>query len=588
MPDYVSHIILLPQGAEWGWYEAIRNYVLYFRVTVTQSADDAGSFHGTSHTITVVDVPEAWPGDIVAWLEENYPDAELDVISVATTTALKQVLDQRVETDDRYGEHQPPPPPQPALLLAWPADAEPGITQRFGASPWIYRQWPRTPGHEGVDIYAPPGTPVLACADGEVYFVDTDHPDQPSAYPYGNQVRLEHRFGDEVFRTIYAHLAEVDVEKGQDVSQGEQIGTADATGNILGDSGSHLHLSVRREGAQTDGYYPELVDPEYYLVWPDGHQLTPDVSLPHLYGFHEDFDHEMAVLMRDAGIQAYILWTEGIGFNPDDPGGGRDYASLTTDYGHTAIVRLNNGYGSSGTIPRSSEYSNFAQRCANWVSRSRGCKLWLIGNEVNNPREHPAGQQITAELYAECFNCVYEAIKGVQPDAIVIPSAIDPTNAAMGDCREYFWAVLDNLDALDGIALHAYTHGPDPRLVVSDSKFDHPPLIWQFYHFRMFETFMEAIPVGLRHLPVYITEANHLFQTHDEDFGWVDQNEGWVWAMYQRVDEWNRRGGQQIRCALLYRYPPIDAWVIRGRGLVIQDFQESMALQYRPYVRWRE
>jgi hypothetical protein len=54
MPDYISHIILLPQGAEWGWYEAIRNYMLYFRVTVTQSADGAGSFHGTGHTITVV------------------------------------------------------------------------------------------------------------------------------------------------------------------------------------------------------------------------------------------------------------------------------------------------------------------------------------------------------------------------------------------------------------------------------------------------------------------------------------------------------------------------------------------------------
>ena len=99
---------------------------------------------------------------------------------------------------------------------------------------------------------------------------------------------------------------------------------------------------------------------------------------------------------------------------------------------------------------------------------------------------------------------------------------------------------------------------------------------------------MEAIPVGLRHLPVYITEANHLFQTHEEDFGWVDQNEGWVWTMYQRVDEWNRRGGQQILCALLYRYPPIDPWVIRGKGLVIQDLQQCMALKYRPYVRWRE
>ena len=32
MPDYVSHIILLPQGADWEWYKAIRNYLLHFRV----------------------------------------------------------------------------------------------------------------------------------------------------------------------------------------------------------------------------------------------------------------------------------------------------------------------------------------------------------------------------------------------------------------------------------------------------------------------------------------------------------------------------------------------------------------------------
>ena len=78
MPDYVSHIILLPQGADWEWYKAIRNYLLHFRVTVTQSADDAGSFHGTSHTITVIDVPDGWPGDIATWLRDNYCRPEDD------------------------------------------------------------------------------------------------------------------------------------------------------------------------------------------------------------------------------------------------------------------------------------------------------------------------------------------------------------------------------------------------------------------------------------------------------------------------------------------------------------------------------
>jgi hypothetical protein len=289
--------------------------------------------------------------------------------------------------------------------------------------------------------------------------------------------------------------------------------------------------------------------------------------------------------MRDQDVKGYILWTEGIGSDPDDPGGGRNYEELAPQYGHTAIVRLNYGYEPVGTIPHSSLYADFAQRCANWASRSQGCRIWLIGNECNNPREHPEGEAITAQRFARCFNLVYRAIKEVQPGSIVVPGAIDPTNAAMGDCRQYFWDVLEGIEALDGIAIHAYTHGPDPRHIVSGRKFEHEPLTWQYYHFRMFETFMEAIPEPLRHLPVYLTEANHLFKTVDGDWGWVDQNKGWIWAMYQRVDEWNRRGGQQILCALLYRYPPVDPWVIHGKGRVIEDFQQSMTLGYRPCVR---
>ncbi len=585
MPDYISHIILLPQGAGWEWYEAIRNYVLHFRVTVTQSADDAGSFHGASHTITVIDMPGAWPGDIVDWLRQNYPDARLDIISVAAPDEASRLLDRRVATDDRYGEHQGEEEP---IELSWPtADVEARIDQRFGASPWIYRQWPQLPGHEGVDIHAPQGADVLACAGGRVYEVDTEHPDQPVTYPYGNQVRIEHRFGETTCRTIYAHLDEIDVVEGQAVTGGQEIGTSGATGNVRGEGGPHLHLSVWKEGAQTDGYLQGLVDPEHYLIWPDGRQLTPAASLPHIFAMHQDTNHEIAAMMRDEGIEGYLAWTEGIGANPNDHGGGEDYGRLVTDYGHTAIVRLNNGYGTAGTIPRSDRYADFARRCANWVARSRGCKTWVIGNEMNNPREHPQGEQITALRYADCFNRVYAAIKVVQPDAIVTMGAVDPTNAAMGDCREYFLTILEALDAVDGIALHAYTHGPDPWLVVSDQKFEHPPLTWQFYHFRMFETFMEAIPERLQHLPVYITEANHLYKTEEGDFGWVDQNKGWVWAMYQRVDEWNRRGGQQVLCAALFRYPQIDEWVIRGKGLVIEDFRQAMGMKYRPYVRWQ-
>lgn len=589
MPDYISHIILLPQGAGWEWYEAVKEYLQKFRVTVTQSADDAGSFHGLSHTITVVDMPGAWPGDIVAWLEDNYPEAELDVIRVSNPKQLSGVLGERVDTNDRYGKQQ--------MWLGQPLEVQekPLISQRFAASPWDYRKW-RFPGHEGTDFAVPVGTPVRACADGKVTRVDTDHPNDPENYPYGNQVRIEHQLGGTLYKTFYAHLSSVRVREDQWVRRGEVIGRSGDTGNV---TGPHLHLAFKRRGELKDrpGFRDPYavsefyLDPEHFLFWPDGSRLRFDASLPHIYGVHEDHDAAAARLMRDQDVKGYILWTEGIGSDPDDPGGGRNYAQLTTDYGHTTIVRLNYGYEHDlqhkGTIPHSSLYSDFAERCANWVARSQGCRIWVIGNEPNNPREHPQGESITASRFARCFDLVYRAIKRVQPDSIVVPGAIDPTNAAMGDCRQYFWDMLAEIDDLDGLAIHAYTHGPDPRNIVSSRRFEHPPLTWQYYHFRMFETFMEAVPESLRHLPVYLTETNHLFKTVDGDWGWVDQNEGWVWAMYERVDEWNRRGGQQIHCALLYRYPPIDHWVIHGKQNVIQDFRQSMTLRYRPYIRGR-
>jgi hypothetical protein len=46
-------------------------------------------------------------------------------------------------------------------------------------------------------------------------------------------------------------------------------------------------------------------------------------------------------------------------------------------------VRLNNGYTPNGTIPHSGQYTDFAQRCANFVRSSAGARIWIIGNETN-------------------------------------------------------------------------------------------------------------------------------------------------------------------------------------------------------------
>lgn len=295
------------------------------------------------------------------------------------------------------------------------------------------------------------------------------------------------------------------------------------------------------------------------------------------FAVHEDTSgHEAANLMQNQGIKGYIVWTEGIGANPYDYSG-RDYNSNTVNFGHKAIVRLNYGYGIAGTIPDTSQYNDFAQRCANFVSNSTGCSIWIIGNEMNNSREWPGGTPIQPTNYATCFNLCYTKIKEVQPNAIVMPGAIDGYNADSGDPRTYASTVYSNLTNYDAICVHSYTHGPDPSLISADTYFENAPLLGVHFDFKNFEDILAALPVGSSQKDVYITETNHLTLevAPSGTNGWVDQNIGWIQTMYDYVRNVSPYK-QRIRCAALYRWPNVDAWVITGKSNLIQDFIQAM------------
>ena len=105
---------------------------------------------------------------------------------------------------------------------------------------------------------------------------------------------------------------------------------------------------------------------------------------PYLYGLHDPGGEHV---MADQGILGWILFTEELGNDPTDKRGG-DY-SQWADRGFGIIARLNNGYEPRGTIPLSSRYADFAERCANFVRGSRGCHIWIIGNEMNFAVERP-------------------------------------------------------------------------------------------------------------------------------------------------------------------------------------------------------
>ena len=126
-------------------------------------------------------------------------------------------------------------------IFAWPLPQSFTITSNFG-----YRQDPFTGEwscHNGTDIAAPQGTPILAAAGGTVTIANgTD----PWGGSYGYHVKLDHGGGME---TLYAHCLAIAVTAGQRVRQGEVIGYVGTTGSS---TGNHLHFEVWTNGQRVD------------------------------------------------------------------------------------------------------------------------------------------------------------------------------------------------------------------------------------------------------------------------------------------------------------------------------------------------
>lgn len=125
--------------------------------------------------------------------------------------------------------------------LYWPV-ASGRIVSRFG---------PRSRSfHDGLDIAARSGTPVLAAHDGQVVYSGR------GLGGYGNLIILREQSG---MLTIYAHNSRLLAQRGARVKRGQQIALVGSTGRS---SGPHLHFEVRSKDRR--GRYI-AVDPMAYF-----------------------------------------------------------------------------------------------------------------------------------------------------------------------------------------------------------------------------------------------------------------------------------------------------------------------------------
>ncbi len=94
--------------------------------------------------------------------------------------------------------------------------------------------------HSGIDFSAKTGTDIYSTGDGVVENIKTSYTG------YGKHVIINHGFG---YKTLYAHMSEFLIKKGQKVKRGDIIGKVGNTGTS---TGPHLHYEVIRNNRKID------------------------------------------------------------------------------------------------------------------------------------------------------------------------------------------------------------------------------------------------------------------------------------------------------------------------------------------------
>ncbi len=111
--------------------------------------------------------------------------------------------------------------------------------------------------HWGMDFSAPVGTDIFATGDGRIQKV------VQARGGYGKHVVIDHGFG---YQTLYAHMSQIDVKRGQKVKRGDVIGKVGNTGKS---SGPHLHYEVIKDGQKVNPanfYFNDLTPEQYDLM----------------------------------------------------------------------------------------------------------------------------------------------------------------------------------------------------------------------------------------------------------------------------------------------------------------------------------
>ncbi|MBF0162751.1 MAG: M23 family metallopeptidase [Magnetococcales bacterium] len=224
---------------------------------VTEVPDGArltGHFHGkplpftANHRALLALDMEAKPGSVLLQVELHLPQGPKEVLTKTFLVPPRTYREEPLTLPKTQVELEPETAARAAQETAtitatysrrggrvgYEEGFQLPVTGRFSGvfgSRRILNGKPRKP-HNGTDIAAPQGTPVVAIASGEVALRGEEY------FFTGNTLVLDH--GDGVL-SLYAHLESMAVQPGEWVAAGTPIGTLGKTGRA---TGPHLHWSV--------------------------------------------------------------------------------------------------------------------------------------------------------------------------------------------------------------------------------------------------------------------------------------------------------------------------------------------------------
>jgi len=208
----------------------------YGPISAPAPAGDTGGKGGPPGDLADADLPTETdnlaPPQLIDGLSRPPTDLIIQEISLRTESLrdLLASMDEKRENVER-------------TPMGWPtASAQRRLSSSFGIRRDPFNSALRQ--HDGLDITAPYGSPVLATAKGVVTASEYDA-------DLGHVVRVDHVGG---VVTVYGHMSERTASVGDPVERGDEVGRVGSTGRS---TGNHIHYEVRLN--------KRAVDPENYL-----------------------------------------------------------------------------------------------------------------------------------------------------------------------------------------------------------------------------------------------------------------------------------------------------------------------------------